>query len=488
MSPGSTYTASVDYADSPKVDLSPRPDSLEAGKEKLEDAIDPLFERKTMRWVDIRMLPLLALLYSVALVDRLNISVARTAGMGEALGLDVGSRYSIATCMYFIPYVLFQVPGNILLRKIGARVFLSFIVTAWGAVCLSIGFVKTWEVLTVLRVLLGAMEAGLFPALVYIISTWYTRHEVAKRLAAFYMISLTIAGFAPILAYCISLLDGKRGIAGWSWIFIIEGALTIFLGIITFLYVPDFPDKNRFLTPEQTAVVLRRIEIDRGDSVPDVLTPAKIWFHLKDWSIWTYGIMLACSTVPSYMLAYFISIILGGMGYGRSMSLLLSAPPYGPAFISALFFAWISDRYKHRSSYIIIQACICIVGCCLTAFCQPHALRYFGTFLINIGSAGAIPCILAYGANNVVSQSKRSVQTALTSGCAGIGGIIASTVFREKDFPKYVPGLWVTIGTQIVLIGTVLATVIHFSRLNRLMREGKLKEPIQGQPGFYHTL
>ncbi|SJL13065.1 uncharacterized protein ARMOST_16502 [Armillaria ostoyae] len=112
---------------------------------------------------------------------------------------------------------------------------------------------------------------------------------------------------------------------------IIEGALTIFLSIITFLYVPDFQDKNRFLTPEQTAVVLRRIEIDRGDSVPDVLTPAKIWFHLKDWSIWTYGIMLACSTVPSYMLAYFISIILGGMGYGRSMSLLLSAPPYGPA-------------------------------------------------------------------------------------------------------------------------------------------------------------
>ncbi|KAK0454616.1 major facilitator superfamily domain-containing protein [Armillaria borealis] len=397
MSPGSAYTASVDYTESPKVDLSPRPDSLEAGKEKLEDVIDPVFERKTMRWVDIRMLPLLALLYSVALVDRLNISVARTAGMGEALGLDVGSRYSIATCMYFIPYVLFQVPGNILLRKIGARVFLSFIVTAWGA-------------------------AGLFPALVYIISTWYTRHEVAKRLAAFYMISLTIAGFAPILAYCISLLDGKRGIAGWSWIFIIEGALTIFLGIITYLYVPDFPDKNRFLTPEQTAVVLRRIEIDRGDSVPDVLTPAKIWFHLKDWSIWTY--------------AYFISIILGGMGYGRSMSLLLSAPPYGPA------------RFANH---------------------------------MPCGTLRMVP-------NNVVSQSKRSVQTALTSGCAGIGGIIASTVFREKDFPKYVPGLWVTIGTQIVLIGVVLVTVIHFSRLNRLMREGKLKEPIQGQPGFYHTL
>ncbi|PBK58396.1 MFS general substrate transporter [Armillaria solidipes] len=381
MSPGSTYTTSVDYTDSPKVDLSPRPDSLEARKEKLEDAIDPVFERKTMYVVQFISLDFrsLALLYSVALVDRLNISVARTAGMGEALGLDVGSRYSIATCMYFIHYVLlYSVPGNILLRKIGARVFLSFIVTAWGAVCLSIGFVKTWEVLTVLRVLLGAMETGLFPALVYIISTWYTRHEVAKRLAAFYMISLTIAGFASILAYCISLLDGKRGIAGWSWIFIIEGALTIFLGIITFLYVPDFQDKNRFLTPEQTAVVLRRIEIDRGDSVPDVLTPAKIWFHLKDWSIWTYGIMLACSTVPSYMLAHFISIILGGMGYGRSMSLLLRAPPYGPAFISALFFAWISDRYKHRSSFIIIQACTCIVGCCLTAFCQSHALRYFG--------------------------------------------------------------------------------------------------------------
>ncbi|KAK0212495.1 major facilitator superfamily domain-containing protein [Desarmillaria ectypa] len=425
MSPVPTYTASVDYTE-PKGDLSPRPDSLEAGKEKLEDFIDPVFERKTMQWVDIRMLPLLALLYSVALVDRLNISVARTAGMGEALGLDVGSRYSIATCMYFIPYVLFQVPGNILLRKIGARVFLSFIVTAWGV-------------------------AGLFPALVYIISTWYTRHEVAKRLAAFYMISLTIAGFAPILAYCISLLDGKRGIAGWSWIFIIEGAFTIFLGIITFLYVPDFPDKNRFLTPEQTAVVLRRIEVDRGDSVPDVLTPAKIWFHLKDWSIWTYG------------ARHHVSVFDGAIIHA-----------------SLLYFYYLG-RYGLREKYVPSPERTSL-------WSSVPQVKSSGTFLINIGSAGAIPCILAYGANNVVSQSKRSVQTALTSGCAGIGGIIASTVFREKDYPKYVPGLWVTIGTQIVLIGIVLATVIHFSRLNRLMREGKLKEPIQGQPGFYHTL
>ncbi|KAF9031255.1 MFS general substrate transporter [Hymenopellis radicata] len=446
------------------------------------------FERKTMLWVDIRVLPFLALLYMTALVDRLNIGAARTAGMGVDLELTVGARFSIVTCMYFIPYILFQVPGNLILRKVGVRNFLTFIVTSWGAVCFATAWVKDWRMLTLCRVLLGAMESGLFPALLYIISTWYRRHETQKRMAFFYMFSLTVSGFSPILAYVFSLLDGKRGIAGWSWIFIIEGSLTLCLGVLTFFFVPDFPDKNKFLSAEQTAIVLERIEKDRGDSLPDPLTREKILHHLKDWTIWTYGIMLACSSIPSYMLAYFISIILSGMGYGKTGSLLLSAPPYGPALGSALIFAYFSDRLRHRSGFIIVQALICIVGCCLTAFHSSNHIRYLGTFLINIGSAGAIPGILAYGANNVVSQSKRSVQSALTSGFAGIGGIIASTVFREKDFPKYVPGLWVTIGSQIVLIITVLITMIHFSRLNRLMREGKLKEPIQGQPGFYHTL
>jgi hypothetical protein len=210
-----------------------------------------------------------------------------------------------------------------------------------------------------------------------------------NRLAAFYLMSITISGFSSILAYVFSLLDGRRGIAGWSWIFvinllrqltlgypdklcqIIEGAITMFLGVIGYFIMPDFPDKNTFLTPEQTALVLKRVELDRHDSVPDPITFTKVMHHLQDWTLWAYGkllaeyssplmlnatlgVMFACSTLPAYMLAYFISIILRGMGFSTADSLLLvctsrpfisttcvslthllqSAPPYGPAVSS----------------------------------------------------------------------------------------------------------------------------------------------------------
>ncbi|KAF4563236.1 hypothetical protein EYR36_003675 [Pleurotus pulmonarius] len=340
---------------------------------RANDTHSQAFERRTMRLVDFRVLPLLAVVYAIALIDRINLGVARTAGMGADLNLTVGSRFSIVTCLYFIPYIL-----------------------------------------------------------------GYKRYEVQKRLAAFYLSSITISGFSPIIAYGISLLDGKKGIAGWEWIFvsstfllsaahdahplpfctqIIEGAITIALGLILFYALPDFPDKNTFLTPEQTAFVLKRVEDDRGDSVPDKITFKKILTHLGDWTIWAYG----------------------------------------------------------------------IVGLALMAYAPQNGVRYFGTFLVNAGSSGCIPGILAYGANNVVSQSKRVVQSAVTVAFGGIGGIIASTVFREVDRPKYVPGLWVTLGMQVLIVVLVGVMNLHFKRMNRLCDEGKLgggRKVLEGQPGF----
>ncbi|KAG6885385.1 hypothetical protein C0993_002348 [Termitomyces sp. T159_Od127] len=98
-----------------------------------------------------------------------------------------------------------------------------------------------------------------------------------------------MGGIGPILAYIFSLLDGRCNIRGWAWIFIIEGAITLFLGVLSWFFIPDFPDKNKFLTSEQTALVLRRIEEDRGDSVPDKITGNKVLKHLKDWTLWSYG-------------------------------------------------------------------------------------------------------------------------------------------------------------------------------------------------------
>ncbi|KAH0588802.1 hypothetical protein H2248_004602 [Termitomyces sp. 'cryptogamus'] len=479
----------VSYSDSGTKEVSKTSSAESVKLEMGENAeIDASLERRTMRFIDWRILPLLALLYSFALIDRVNLGAAYTAGMGADLGLAKGARYSIATCLYFVPYILLQLPGNLVLRKFGVRNWLTFSIVAWGVVQLAMGFVPTWGYLTAARILLGALEASFFPAMVFIISTWYKRHEVQKRLAIFYLISITMSGISPILAYIFSLLDGKRNIRGWAWIFIIEGTITLFLGVLSWFFIPNFPDKNTFLTPEQTALVLRRIDEDRGDSIPDKITRSKVLKHLRDWTLWSYGVMFLCSTMPAYAQAYFMTLILRGLGWSKTASLLLSAPPYFPAIATSMFFSWLSDKTKHRGGFIVIQALICIVGLCLTAFSHNGYVRYFGVFLLNAGNSGTIPGILAYASNNVVSQSKKSVQSALTVSMGGLGGIVASTVYRAEDAPRYLPGLGVTMGTQGLLILLVGITHIHFRHLNRISREGRLKEPLEGQPGFFYTL
>ncbi|KAF8918208.1 major facilitator superfamily domain-containing protein, partial [Mucidula mucida] len=436
------------------------------------------------RRVDLRLLPLLGLLYALALIDRTNLGIARVTGLDHDLKLSVGARYSIVSCIYFVP----ELPSNVALRKVGARNLLTFCVIAWGAVQLGMGFAPTWGVLAFCRVLLGAFEAGFFPALVFIITTWYKRHEVQTRLATMYMTSILAGGFSAIFAYALSLLAGKSGLNGWSWIFIIEGALTILFGIIAWGYLPDFPDRNDFLSAEQTALVLRRVEQDRGDALPDTLTREKLVMHLMDWKLWSYAIMYMCATIPAYAIGFFITSIIASMGWGIEMVLLLCAPPYIFAALSVLLFAWLSDKYQTRAAFLAVQTLMTIVGLALTGYVKAPGWRYAGIFLANAGSAGDIPGLLAYSSNNILSHSKRAVTTAVVVSFGGIGGVVATTIFRQQDAPRYLPGIVASICCQVVLLVLLGITSLHLWRQNAKILKQCPAASTGVHPGFLYTL
>ncbi|KDR68723.1 hypothetical protein GALMADRAFT_231049 [Galerina marginata CBS 339.88] len=472
----------------PKHSSDLRIEDVEKVKPPALDAhYDPAFISRTLRRVDWRMLPLLGFLYAVALIDRTNLGIARTAGMAKDLELTIGDRYSIASMIYFIPYTLLQIPSNVVLRFLGARTWLTICVVGWGAAQLGMGFVPTWGYLLLCRVLLGVFEAGFFPALVFIITTWYKRHEVQKRLAIFYLSSMVVGAFSAIFAYVLTLLKGKGDLNGWSWIFVIEGIITILLGILTWLFVPDFPDKASFLNEEERKMILDRVEADRGDSIPDKMTTAKLFKHLLDPLVWAFAYMFLASTVPAYAIGFFITIILFGMGYSTSDALLLTAPPGLVAAISVYFFAWISDKTKLRAPWLAVQNVICIVGLVVAAYAKQNGPRYFGLFLVNMGASGCVPGVLAYSANNITTHTKRAVQTACIIAAGGVGGILATTMYTEKDYPRYIPGIWATIGFQIGMIFMLGVTTFVLHRRNTLRRAGKIG-PLEGQEGFYYTL
>ncbi|KAF5380625.1 hypothetical protein D9615_004540 [Tricholomella constricta] len=452
-----------------------------------EEEYSPELVRKTLWKVDLHMLPLLGLLYAVALIDRTNLGIARIAGMEKDLKLYVGDRYSIASCLYFVPYILLQLPSNVVLRVLGARIWLTICVVGWGVAQLGMGFVPTWGYLVLCRVFLGVFEAGFFPALVFIITTWYKRHEVQKRLAFFYLFSIFLGGFSAIFAYALTLIAPRGGLNGWQWIFIIEGVITIVLGLLTYMFVADFPDKNRFLDEKQTKLILDRVEKDRGDSLPDEMTWAKIRLHMSDWTMWAFAMMFLCATMPAYAIGFFVTIILSSMGYSVRDALLLSAPPSVFAAMCCFGFAYISDRTRKRALLIAIQTVFTIIGLFITAYAKNNGARYLGLFIANGGASACVPGVLSYNANNVVSHTKRSVSTAVIIAFGGIGGIFATTVYRQVDYPRYLNGIWATIGCQFLMLTLLGATTLTFTRRNRLAREGKLG-PLEGQPGFYYTI
>ncbi|KAJ6589873.1 major facilitator superfamily domain-containing protein [Mycena vulgaris] len=429
--------------------------------------------RFSSRRVDWRLLPILGLLYALALIDRTNISIARVVGLDEDLGLSIGNRFSIVVGIYFIP----QLPSNLLLRKVGPRKLLSFCVMAWGTAQLAMGFVPSWQLLAFLRALLGILEAGFFPSLVYIISTWYTRHEVQTRLAIFYVVAIILGGFSAFFAYAFSLLSGKLGLAGWAWIFIIEGAVTIVFGLVAWFFLPGFPDHNDWLSAEETAIVLNRVESDRGDSLPDLLTRKK-FIDAFDWRVSAYAVMFLCATMSTYGVGFFVTLILRGLGWSVAASLLLG--------ISTVFFSRLSDYYRHRSFFIAVQCSAAIVGWSLTGFAPSGLWRYAGLFLSNAGSSGSVIGILAYSSNNIVSHSKRAIVSSVVISAGGMGGLLASSIFTQASAPRYLPGIMVTIISQVLLLVVLCMTTCYFRTQNaRAIRDSA---QLEGHPGFMYTL
>ena len=198
--------------------------------------------------------------------------------------------------------------------------------------------------------------------------------------------------------------------------------------------------------------------------------------------------MFMNGAVPPYALAYFLPIILKGMGYSTGMSQILSALPYIPAVVVGLTLAWWADKSRLRAPFIALGALLVIAGLSMTAYSSSHSVRYFGVFVCLAGAQNNVPAVLAYQANNIRMNSKRSVGTALQIGFGAIGGVFASTVFREKDAPDYRNGLWATIGTQLLTLLLLVCMTVYFKKKNRQHEEGTLDKLLENHPEFTYTI
>ncbi|KAF3479642.1 uncharacterized protein GIQ15_06618 [Arthroderma uncinatum] len=448
-------------------------------------------QRKIIHRIDARLVVICGVGYLISLMDRTNTSVAAIAGMTKDLGLKIGFRYSIIVLVFFVTYIIAQPIATVAIRKIGPRIFISAIIFTWGIILIGFGFVKNWQEMAGLRALLGFLEAGFFPGTVYLLSTWYCRHEVQKRYSVFYIIGAVAASLSGILAFGLSHMEGIQGIRGWRWIFIMEGVISIMVAFLSYIFLVNFPDRASgawgFLNEKELAFVIRRVNRDRGDAHFEPFALGKFLRPALDLKIWGFAMIFFCSTTVSYAIAYFLPIILAdGLGFDVGQSQCLIAPPYGFAAILMYSSSWFADKYRTRAPIIVLNTIITLIGLPMMGFGKGNVLRYAGVFLATAGANANVPAVMAYQANNIRGQWTRALASATLVGFGGIGGIAGSLVFRSQDAPAYIPGIWAAITSQLVLLLVAAALSLHFWRSNRKADRGELM--IEGSPSFRYTL
>ncbi|TID13934.1 Protein argonaute [Venturia nashicola] len=442
--------------------------------------LDGLAEKRLLRKVDFHVIPVLTLLFLMAFLDRSNIGrFPRTnpwtghwltwqpPGNAKIQGLEKdlkmkGNDYNVALFVFFIPYILFEVPSNMIIKRVAPSKYLSGIMVCWGVATMGQGLVESFGGLVAMRFLIGLFEAGFFPGCVYIISMYYKRYELQRRFTVFFSASIMAGAIGGLLAYGIAHMDGVRGYKAWRWIFIIEGLMTILVGLISYFFIVDWPQQAKFLNAEERALLMARLASDAGDANMNRLDKRAAKRIFADWKVYC-GLVMYFGVVNSgYATSFFIPTILHEMGFKAVDAQARTVPIFVVATICALATAWATDRARHRYAFTILGLVVASIGyvVLLAQNGLPVGIKYFACFLIVAGTFITQPVCIAWIANCMSGHYKRSVSSAMQIGFGNAGGIVASNVFLPTEKPFYKTGFGTTLG--LLGICALACTLLFF--------------------------
>ncbi|CAR21066.1 KLTH0A01034p [Lachancea thermotolerans CBS 6340] len=426
-------------------------------------------KQRKLEWkIDICVVPALVLLYFAAFLDRINISNARLYGMEEDLGLH-GNQFNVALTVFFVPYIVFELVANYLAKLFKPHWCFSVSMFMFGCSTIGCGFVKSFGGLITVRVFLGVAESATFGLIFYILSSYYTPRQAQRRFSCFFS-SVTLAGAAGgSIARQIYTGIGNKHLANWRWIFIIEGAATVFIAFLLFFITPDFPETAKFLKPNEKAFLKEKLQLySRVESGFEVKFNWRDYLPLfKEPIFYANALAYLGLLVPSYGYAYFATSIIKLLGYTAVSAQQHSVYPWLAAFGYINIVAYLSDRLQNRWCFSVSSSIIGIAGLAMVLGSSAPHVRYGGCFVASLGLYGATPVVVCWTSINLGGHLRKSFGTAFQVGLGNIGGIIATFLFLQKDEPKYTSGLSVSIGFVGLSIISQLFIVFYCSFMNK---------------------
>ncbi|KAG9564302.1 MFS general substrate transporter, partial [Aureobasidium melanogenum] len=400
-------------------------------------------EKSLLRKLDWRLLPGVSLLYLVSFLDRSNVANARLDGLTTDLHMT-GNEYLTGLTLFFIGYISLEVVWNLILKKIGPRIWLPAVTIVWGIVTTLQGILVNKVGFFVIRTFLGVAEGALFPGVVFYLSMWYKREERTYRVALFFSAASLAGAFGGILAYGIGFMKGIAGLNGWAWIFIIEGIATVLIGVAAYWFIVDWPSKSTFLPPDEKAFVTARLKADSDASNSEEFEWSEVWKAFKDPKVWLYCAHFHTLSLPLYTLSLFLPSIIKSLGYTASSAQLLTIPPYALATVLTVIYAITAEKFCRRNVFIMTSSLTGMIGY-IILLANKHPTRhpaasYVGTFFAAAGIYPSTALALSLPAINVSGQTKRATATAMQITIGNLGAILGTQLYRTETAPRYVLG------------------------------------------------
>ncbi|KAL3422689.1 MFS transporter [Phlyctema vagabunda] len=438
-------------------------------------------EKSLLRKLDLKLLPPLTLLYLLSFLDRSNIGNARLEGLIDDLNFT-GNEYLFTLTIYFIGYVIFEIPCNIILKRTTPRFWLPTLTLVWGIVATLLGVCQNFAGFVVARFFLGVAESGLFPGVVFYLSMWYKRTESHYRVSLFFSAASLAGAFGGILAYGIGFMRGVGGLEGWRWIFILEGILTCIVATLAYFFIHNYPQTASFLSEPERDYVIARLRDSSDATNTEAFEWSSVNAALKDYKCWLYGLGFHTMSLPLYTLSLFLPTIIKNLGYTAAQAQLLSVPPYAVATVLTVVVAILSEKTHLRSPFVLASSSVAIIGyiILLAAPASKPGVSYAGTIFAAAGIYPSCAIVLSWAAANVSGQAKRATATAMTITIGNLGAVLGTQLYRPGTAPTFKLGHSFALGylvANLLVVGTLWWTL---SRENRAKEQraaaGEVKE------------
>lgn len=420
------------------------------------------FEARTYAKVTWRIVPFLMFCYLVAYLDRVNVGFAKLQMSADLHFSD--TVYGLGAGIFFIAYFLVEIPSNIILHRVGARLWMARIMITWGVISSGMAFVTTPTAFYVMRFLLGLAEAGFYPGVILYLSYWYPSHRRGKMFAAF-AAAVPLSGLigGPLSGLVLHSFSGVMNYAGWQWLFFIEGIPSIAAGIGAIFLLTDGIKKAKWLTPEERALLDAQIRADSTHkaehSLREIFTNGRVWLLT--------GIYF-CLICGFYTVGFWLPTLIASTGVRDPLQVgLLTAIPYGAAAATMLLVSRSADRWRERRWHLAFTAVLGSVGLIMSAaFGHQPVLAMVGLTLAAMGGLSTLPMFWSLP-TAFLGGSAAAAGIALINSWGNLAGFVSPYLIGFiKDMTNSTnPGLYAMAGA--LFVGALLTFIVPAKVVNR---------------------